>query len=66
MSHLGNLGQIAVIVALAAAFALLYAGIRGLATRKPRTLKDALMVAVGVITLINVWLLATAPPPPVP
>lgn len=63
MSQLGSLGQIAVILALAAAFALLYAGIRGLMTRKPRTVKDALMVAVGILTLINVGLLVTMPPP---
>lgn len=63
MSHLGSLGQIAVILAVAAALALLYAGVRGLATRKPRTLKDALMVAAGIITLINVGLLVTMPPP---
>ena len=63
MSHLGSLAQIAVILALAVACALLYAGIRGLATRQPRTLKDALMVLVGIITLINVGLLMTTPPP---
>ncbi len=49
-------------VAVLAALVLIAVGGQALATRRGDRLKAALMVAAGVVVLVNVWLYSLPPP----